>query len=148
MTATEPTRIFDNTIQNNGVISRASRYSFQETLQRLTAAFEDRGIKIFARIDQDSEAKAVGLDMPPTTLLLFGNPKAGTPLMLAHPAAALDLPLKVLVTESVPGEVQVHYNAALYITGRHGLAPEMAEALAPVEGLISQTVVQQGATSR
>lgn len=148
MTATEPTRIFDNTIQNNGVISRASRYSFQETLQRLTAAFEDRGIKIFARIDQDSEAKAVGLDMPPTTLLLFGNPKAGTPLMLAHPAAALDLPLKVLVTESVPGEVQVHYNAALYITERHGMAPKMAEALAPVEGLISQTVVQQGATSR
>ncbi|NLZ17686.1 MAG: DUF302 domain-containing protein [Desulfobulbaceae bacterium] len=140
MTVPEPASTSEGIIPNNGVITRTSKYSFLETLQRLTAALENRGIKIFARIDQDREARTVGLDMPPTTLLLFGNPKAGTPLMLAHPAVALDLPLKVLVTESIPGEVKVHYNAALYITGRHGMDFKMADALAPIEGLIAQTI--------
>ena len=78
--------------------------------------------------------------MPPTTLVLFGNPKAGTPLMLAQPLCALDLPLKLLVTEPVPGEVVVSFNAAGYVVARHGLPPESAQSLAPAEALIAATV--------
>jgi uncharacterized protein (DUF302 family) len=135
---------FDNT--NRGVISVRSQYPFAETVQRLVAAFASHGLKVFATIDQTAEAVAVGLTLRPTTLILFGNPKAGTPLMVAQPLAAMDLPLKALVTESAPGEVCVSFNSATYVLERHGLGAEFTDKLAPAEHLIRATVGHQPAS--
>jgi uncharacterized protein (DUF302 family) len=123
-----------------GVVSVRSQYPFAETVQRLASAFAGHGLKVFATIDQTAEAVAVGLTLRPTTLILFGNPKAGTPLMVAQPLAAMDLPLKALVTESTPGEVSVSFNSATYVLGRHGLGAEFADKLTPAEHLIRATV--------
>src|SRR5215468_5926393 len=98
------------TTTSSGIVSIPSPYPFAETVQRLLSALSDHGLKVFATIDQRAEAAEAGLTMPPTTLLIFGNPKAGTPVMLAQPLAALDLPLKALVTEPAPGEVIVSLN--------------------------------------
>lgn len=119
-----------------GVVSFRSAYSFDDTVCRLLAAFADHGIKVFATIDQQAAALAVGLSMPPTTLILFGNPKAGTPLMLANPQSGVDLPLKALVVES-QGSVDVIVNSAAYIIQRHALPAELIANLAPVERLIA-----------
>jgi len=125
---------------SNGVISIRSAHSFAETVERLLSAFASHSIKTFATIDQCAEAAAVGLALPPTTLIVFGNPKAGTPLMAKQPLSALDLPLKVLVTESKPGEIVVSFNSAQYIVARHSLPPEMANNLAPAEKLVAGAV--------
>ncbi len=106
----------------------------------MLAAFRQHGIRVFATIDQQAEAAAAGVAMPPATLILFGNPKAGTPLMLAQPAAGIDLPLKVFVVEAAPGEVAVIFNSATYLIERHALPPQLAANIAPAEGLIAATV--------
>jgi uncharacterized protein (DUF302 family) len=127
---------------DTGILSLHSPHAFADTLRLLLAAFADHGLKVFATIDQAAEARAVGLSMPPTTLILFGNPKGGTPLMLQQPLCGLDLPLKVLVTESEPGQVRVSFNTAAYIIVRHALPPELAKNLAPAERLIAEAVKQ------
>jgi len=124
----------------SGIVCLRSPYSFADTVQRLLSAFANHGLKVFAAIDQKAEAAAVGLTMPPTTLLLFGNPKAGTPIMLTQPLAALDLPLKALVTEAAPGEVIVSFNAAAYILQRHSLPDELSTNLAPAESVIAGAI--------
>ena len=129
---------------SNGIVSIRSVYAFTETVQRLLAAFATHGLKVFATIDQRAEAAAVGLTMPPTTLLVFGNPEAGTPLMVEQPLAALDLPLKALVVEAPPGEVIVSFNAAAYIVERHALSAESLNNLVPAERLIAATVAAKG----
>ena len=121
----------------SGIVSIPSPYPFADTVQRLLSALASHGIKIFATIDQKAEAAAVGLTMPPTTLLLFGNPKAGTPIMLEQPLAALDLPLKALVTEPTPGEVIVSFNTAAYILQRHNLSAGLSSNLAAAERVIA-----------
>lgn len=121
-----------------------SPYPFADTVQRLLDAFAAKGIKVFATIDQQAEAQAVGLAMPPTTLIVFGNPKAGTPLMLANPAVGVDLPLKVLVSEATPGEVMVLFTSAAAIIERYALAAELAANLAPAERLVA-TLLGHGA---
>jgi uncharacterized protein (DUF302 family) len=120
-----------------GVLSLKSPHTFDDTVQRLLAVLKDHSIKVFATIDQRAEAQAVGLSMPSTVLILFGNPKGGTPLMLANPEAGIDLPLKVLVSESQPGQVDVFINAAEYIIQRHALPNELLANIAPVERLIA-----------
>jgi uncharacterized protein (DUF302 family) len=129
-----------STASSRGIVSLASPYPFAETVRRLLSAFADHGIKVFIAIDQQAEALAVGLSMPPTTLIVFGNPKAGTPLMLAQPQSGLDLPLKVLVSESVPGQVSVSVNAAAYIIDRHALPRKLESNLAPAERLIANAL--------
>jgi uncharacterized protein (DUF302 family) len=129
-----------NAADPHGIVSLTSPYAFADTVQRLLAAFAEKGIKVFATIDQQAEARAVGLSMPPTTLIVFGNPKAGTPIMLANPEAGIDLPLKVLVYESTAGEVNVVFVAAAEIVRRHGLASELLVNLVPVEWLISSVL--------
>lgn len=124
----------------NGIVSIRSPHDFASTVQRLLAAFASHGLKVFATIDQQAEAAAVGLAMPPATLILFGNPKAGTPVMLEQPLAALDLPLKVLVTEPAAGEVMVSFNAAAYIVQRHALSAGLANNLLPAERVIAGAV--------
>ena len=128
------------TANSRGAVSIVSPYEFGDTVRRLLSAFADHGIKVFAAIDQQAEALAVGLTMPPTTLIVFGNPKAGTPLMLARPQSGLDLPLKVLVSESMPGQVFVSFNAAAYIIERHSLPPELESNLAAAERLIAKAL--------
>lgn len=120
-----------------GLLRFRSPYPFEKTVQRLHAALAERDIKVFATIDQQAEAVAVGLSMPRTTLIIFGNPMAGTPLMLANPAAGIDLPLKALVVENERDEVDVLINAAQYVIERHALPPALETNLAPIEKLVS-----------
>jgi uncharacterized protein (DUF302 family) len=127
---------------SSGIVSIRSSYDFAETVQRLLSAFASHGLKVFATIDQRAEAAAVGLSMPATTLVIFGNPKAGTPIMVEQPLAALDLPLKALVTESTPGEVIVSFNAAAYVVQRHALSAELSNNLLPAERLIAGAVAK------
>jgi uncharacterized protein (DUF302 family) len=126
----------------HGIVSLRSLHPFADTVRLLLAAFADHDIKVFATIDQQAEALAVGLTMPPTTLILFGNPKAGTPLMLAQPLSGIDLPLKVLVTEPAPGEVMVSFNTAAYVIERHSLPAELVNNLSPAERLIASVVTK------
>ena len=123
-----------------GIVKLESPYSFTETVQRFLVVFAEKGIKVFATIDQQAEAQAVGLSMPPTTLIVFGNPRAGTPLMLAHPEAGVDLPLKVLVCEPRPGQTMVMFTAASELVRRYSLAPELAANIVPAEQLVKRVI--------
>lgn len=127
---------------DHGIVSLKSPYPFADTVQRLLAAFADHGVKVFATIDQQAEALAVGSSLPPTVLIIFGNPKAGTPLMLANPQAGVDLPLKVLVCEPAGGEVLVLFTAAAEIIQRHSLPLGLLSNLAPAEQLIARVLGQ------
>jgi uncharacterized protein (DUF302 family) len=115
---------------SEGVVSRVSRHSVAETVARLEALLKEKGVKLFCVVDHSGEAAAAGLTMPETKLLIFGNPKAGTPVMLAAPSAALDLPLKLLVAEGVNGEVTVQWNDAAWLRQRYGFPEELVVNLA------------------
>lgn len=124
----------------NGIISQPSQYSVTETINRLEAVLQAKGITIFARIDQQAEAEKVGLSLRPTQLLLFGNPKAGTPLMVAEPTLALDLPLKVLAWETADGKVWLSYNDPNYLKQRFSLSDELVKNVAVIAPLIHQAL--------
>ncbi|MBX9846381.1 MAG: DUF302 domain-containing protein [Xanthobacteraceae bacterium] len=117
-----------------------SAYSFKDTVSRLRSALEGNGFTIFATIDHRAAAQSVGLDMPPTTVLIYGNPKGGTPLMIAAPDFALELPLRVLVRESGQGKTFVTLSPSTSLEGKHGLPGGMATKLAPAEKLIASTI--------
>jgi uncharacterized protein (DUF302 family) len=117
-----------------------SAYSFPDTLARVRSALEGHGFTIFATIDHRSAAQSVGLDMPPTTVLVYGNPLGGTPLMLAAPDFALELPLRVLIREGERGAVYVTLNPSKTLDGKHGLPAGMAEKLAPAEQIIASAI--------
>lgn len=119
--------------QNNGIAELPSPHSVEETVQRLTAMLKSNGVLLFALIDHSGEAAKAGMSMPATKLLIFGNPRAGTPLMLAAPSAAIDLPLKLLVREDADRNVWIAYNTPEYLRARHGLSDESARALSVVE---------------
>ena len=121
---------------SKGIIDRASSYSVDQTVDRINNILQSKGVKLFALIDHSGEAKKVGMNMPPTKLLIFGNPKAGTPLMLAAPSSAIDLPLKILVWEDVQGKVWVSYNSPEYLEGRHNLPQALLPNIAIVEALV------------
>ncbi|MEO6054519.1 MAG: DUF302 domain-containing protein [Chthoniobacterales bacterium] len=104
-----------------GIINLSSKYPVTETANRLEAVLHSKGIKIFLRIDQAEEADSVGLSMRPTELLIFGDPKAGTPLMNAYPTLAMDLPLKALIWESEDGATWLSYNSPEFFQQRHHL---------------------------
>nr|MDZ8008289.1 DUF302 domain-containing protein [Nostoc sp. DedSLP05]MDZ8103339.1 DUF302 domain-containing protein [Nostoc sp. DedSLP01] len=110
------------------------------TIDRLEAVLEVKGITIFARIDQHAEAEKVGLSLCPTQLLLFGNPKAGTSLMVAEPTIALDLPLKILAWEATDGKVWVSYNDPNYLKQRFSLCDELVKNIAIIAPLIDQAL--------
>jgi uncharacterized protein (DUF302 family) len=120
----------------NGIVSTASNHSVPETLDRLESIAKAKGITIFARIDFSGDAARNGLEMRPTQLLIFGNPKAGTPLMVAAPSAALDLPLKALAWEDASGKVWISYNAPEYIGARHGLPEALLQSIAGIKTLV------------
>ena len=113
-----------------GIQSHVSQHPVEETIARLEALLQEKGVKLFCVVDHSGEAAAVGLTMPPTKVLIFGNPKAGTPVMLAAPSAALDLPLKVLVAEGADGAVTVSWNDPAWLSERHGFGAELTANLA------------------
>jgi uncharacterized protein (DUF302 family) len=113
-----------------GLQTCVSKFSVDESVSRLEALLRDKGVKLFAVIDHSGEALSVGLDMPPTKVLIFGSPKAGTPLMLDAPSVALDLPLRILVAESPTGEVLLSWNDPAWLQQRYGFAPELTSNLA------------------
>lgn len=122
-----------------GLVSVRSRFEPAETAQRLVVAVTDRGMSVMARVDHAAAAQAVGLDLRPTEVVMFGNPKAGTPLMQSAQTVGIDLPLKALVWQDENGLTFVSYNDPLWIAARHGLAGErlvraMADGLATVVG--------------
>lgn len=118
-----------------GIIDQPSRHSVDRTVDRVKQLLETNGVTLFAVIDHSGEAGKVGMAMPATRLLVFGNPRAGTPLMLASPSIAIDLPLKLLVWEDLQGKTWISYNAPAYLQTRHALPPELLPALSAVEQL-------------
>jgi uncharacterized protein (DUF302 family) len=123
-----------------GVVRLPSHHSVAETIERLTTILKERGVTVFARIDFSGDAGRAGLSMRPEQLLIFGNPKAGTPLMVAAPTAGLDLPLRALVWEDAEGKVWLAYNEPEYIIKRHDLPAAMAANLAAVIPLIQRAI--------
>lgn len=126
--------------EDNGIVTLASPHGFAATVERLQAAVEGKGLKVFARIDHAGEAAAAGLSLHPAQLLIFGNPKAGTPLMNAAPTAALDLPLKALVWQDAGGAVRVSYNRPSWLIQRHGLDAGFEKNIAAIENLVKAAI--------
>jgi uncharacterized protein (DUF302 family) len=121
-----------------GIIDTPSNHSVNQTVERLKGILQVKGVTLFAVVDHSGEAEKVGMNMPPTKLLVFGSPKAGTPLMLAAPSIAIDLPLKFLVWEDAHGKVWVSYNSPVYLQQRHTLPPELLQNIAVVETLAAK----------
>jgi uncharacterized protein (DUF302 family) len=120
---------------NNGIVNKPSKHSVDDTLGKLQNILEAKGIAVFALIDHSGEAAKVEMKMRPTKLLIFGNPKGGTPLMLAAPSIAIDLPLKILIWQDDREEVWVSYNTTEYLAERHGLPPHLAQNIGFIETL-------------
>jgi uncharacterized protein (DUF302 family)/uncharacterized membrane protein YidH (DUF202 family) len=118
-----------------GIINVASSHSVDEAVEKLKEMLQSKGVKLFALVDHSGEAEKVGLAMRPTKLLIFGNPKAGTPLMIASPTIAIDLPLKILVWEDSNSKVWISYNSPAYLQARHNLPPQLVQNIAVVEAL-------------
>jgi uncharacterized protein (DUF302 family) len=117
----------------NGITRIASQHSVDETVSKLQAMLQAKNVKLFAVVDHSGEAEKAGLKMPNTKLLIFGNPKGGTPLMLASPSAAIDLPLKILVVEDAAGKVWISYNTTAYLKQRHNLPDNLLPNIAVIE---------------
>ena len=113
-----------------GIQTCISRYSVDDSVSRLESLLKEKGIKLFALIDHSGEAAAAGLTMPPTKVLIFGNPKAGTPLMLSAPSLALDLPLRILVAENPTGQTQLSWTDPTWLQHRHDFSPDLIPNLA------------------
>jgi len=122
-------------IAANGIVSKRSKFSVDEIQERLARTLQAKGIAIFAIVDHSGEAEKVGLKMPPTKLVIFGSPKAGTPLMLAAPSIAIDLPLKILISEDDKGNSWVSYNSAEYLQHRHAVPSQLLQNIAVIETL-------------
>ena len=120
------------------IVDVASRHAVEETADRLAKLLQSKGIALFATIDHSGEAAKAGLTMRPTRLLIFGSPKAGTPVMVAAPRSAIDLPLKALVWEDEAGEVFVSYNDPDYLHERFGVAPALLGSLRAIEAIVRQ----------
>jgi uncharacterized protein (DUF302 family) len=127
-------------MQGNGIVQVASKYSVDETVTRLESVLAERGVRVFTVVDHSSEAERVGMKMRPTRLLIFGNPKGGTPLMVAAPSLAIDLPLKALVAEDESGTVWVSYNSPEYLQRRHGVPEDLIKNIAVVGALVAKAV--------
>ena len=119
----------------NGIVTIPSHQSVDRTVKKLEEILRTKGVKLFALVDHSGEAEKAGMQMRPTKLLIFGNPKAGTPLMIASPSIAIDLPLKVLVWEDADDKVWISYNAPTYLQARHRLPQELVQNIAVVEAL-------------
>jgi len=127
-------------MQDRGLVRVSSPYSVDETLTRMQSVLAERKVQVFALIDHSGEAEKAGLKMRPTKVLIFGNPKGGTPVMVAAPSLAVDLPLKVLIAEDETGKTQVTYNSPEYLQQRHGVPEDLIKNIAVVGGLVAKAV--------
>lgn len=123
---------------NKGIIDKPSNHSVDETVGKLKEILQSKGVALFALVDHSGEAEKLGMKMRPTKLLIFGSPKAGTPLMVAAPSIAIDLPLKILVWEDGQGRVWVSYNSPDYLKKRHGLPQDLLQNIVVVEALAAK----------
>jgi uncharacterized protein (DUF302 family) len=121
--------------KEEGIVKITSHHSVDETVDKLKTILNSKGVTLFALVDHSGEAEKVGLKMPPTKLLIFGNPKGGTPVMLAAPSAAIDLPLKILVAEDAQGKVWISHNSPEYLKERHGLPDNLLPNIGVVQAL-------------
>ena len=121
-----------------GIINTPCNHSVDQTVEKLKGILKAKGVILFGLIDHSGEAEKGGMKMPPTKLLIFGSPKAGTPLMLAVPSIAIDLPLKILIWEDIQGKVWVSYNSPAYLQARYSLPPELMQTIAGVETLAAK----------
>jgi uncharacterized protein (DUF302 family) len=121
--------------KGRGIIDIPSNHSVDETVEKLMGILQTNGVTLFALVDHSGEAEKAGMRMRPTKLQIFGNPKAGTPVMVAAPSSAIDLPLKILIWEDAERRVWVAYNAPVYLQERHGLPPELLQNIGVVETL-------------
>jgi uncharacterized protein (DUF302 family) len=128
-------------LPDNGIVHLRSPYSVLDTLARLETVVQARGVAILAMIDHSGDAAKAGIQMEPTKLLIFGNAKAGTPIMLASPSAAIDLPLKALVWEDKSGNVWLSYNSPAYLKQRHDIPDNLLPNIAGIEAICAQAVV-------
>ncbi len=119
----------------SGIFAVPSCHSVNDTIERAKDSLRAKGVKMFALIDHDGEARAAGLQMRPTKVLLFGSPVVGTPLMIASPSIAIDLPLKLLVWEDEDAQVWISHNDSAFLQSRHDVPPQFAQLLAGVEAL-------------
>ena len=122
----------------DGVITKSANCTVEEAVNKIKSLLVIRGITLFAVIDHSGEAEAAGMKMPDTKLLLFGNPRGGTPLMLASPSIAIDLPLKLLVAEDTNGKCSISYNSPQYLQQRHGLSNDLIQNIAIIEALADE----------
>jgi uncharacterized protein (DUF302 family) len=134
-----------NSNSGDGLITIPGNDSVDGTVERLEGILKANGVKVFALVDHSGEAAKVGANMPPTKLLIFGSPKAGTPLMLASPKIAIDLPLKILVWEDAEGKVWLSYNSPAYLRERHHLPQDLLQNIAVVEALAKRAAGQENA---
>jgi uncharacterized protein (DUF302 family) len=125
---------------DRGIIDIPSPYSVPETLARLQSILKEKGVTVFALVDHSGEAAKAGLEMSPTQLLIFGSPKGGTPLMVAAPSVAIDLPLKALAWQDAQGKVWLSYNAPEYLQARHGIPAELLKNIAGPAALLQKAV--------
>jgi uncharacterized protein (DUF302 family)/uncharacterized membrane protein YidH (DUF202 family) len=123
---------------DNGIINKASNHSVDDTVEKLKDILQAKGVMLFALVDHSGEAEKAGLKMRPTKLLIFGNPKGGTPIMLAAPSAAIDLPLKILVWEDAQGKVWASYNSPTYLQQRHGIPQDLLQNISAVDALAAK----------
>jgi uncharacterized protein (DUF302 family) len=123
---------------NKGIIDKPSNHSVDQTVEKLKNILLSKRVALFALVDHSGEAEKVGMKMRPTKLLIFGSPKAGTPLMLAAPSSAIDLPLKILIWEDAQGKVWLSYNSPAYLQERHNLPPELLQNISGVEALATK----------
>ena len=124
-----------------GIVTIPSHHSVDQTVAKLEGILRAKGVKLFAVVDHSGEAEKAGLRMNPTKLLIFGSPKAGTPLMVAAPSIAIDLPLKILVWEDAGAKVWISYNNPIFLQHRHGLPPELLQNIAVIETLAANAAV-------
>ena len=125
-------------MSTNGIIDIPSNHSVDATVEKLKGILNAKGVMLFALVDHSGEAAKVGMAMRPTKLLIFGSPRAGTPLMLAAPSIAIDLPLKILIWEDAAGKVWVSYNAPDYLRERYNLPQELMQNIAVIETLAAK----------
>jgi uncharacterized protein (DUF302 family)/uncharacterized membrane protein YidH (DUF202 family) len=126
------------TSAENGIVRIAGNHSVDETVAKLQGILQAKGVKLFVVVDHSGEAASAGLKMPNTKLLIFGNPKAGTPMMLAAPSVALDFPLKILVAEDSAGKTWISYNSVAYLQARHGLPADLLPNIAVIDALVAK----------
>ncbi|MGC1618964.1 MAG: DUF302 domain-containing protein [Candidatus Acidiferrum sp.] len=125
---------------DNGMVHLSSPYSVPETLKRVESLLQEKGLTIFCQVDHSGEAEKVGLKMHPTQLILFGSPKGGTPVMIASPTIAIDLPLKALIWQDAGGKVWVSYNGPEYLQHRHGVPPDLLKNIGAAGSLLQLAI--------